>query len=114
MTRHQSPLRNNDRRALGLLIYHALRRAVESFPEDGTPSDQQLQDILIDAISLLPGLGAAPTDRLGKVRLYQFPVGKPLPSGKPIEAQETLLDLQPIMDSLRIVWQDYLRAAFPN
>ena len=102
-----SPLRQNDRRALGLLVFHALRRAVESFPEGSAPSDRELQDVLIDTISLLPGLGAIPTDRLGKVRLYRFPVGTKLPSSGPITAQEVLLDLQPIMDSLRVVWLDY-------
>ena len=96
----------NDKRALGLLVFHALRKAVENFDTDTMPADRDIEEIIIKVITLLPRMGAMQSEIPGKVYLQWLP--------ESIEKQastrtDVLLDIQPIIDSIKTVWCDYIR-----
>lgn len=96
----------NDRRALTLLVFHALRKAVESFDRDAEPKDSQIQEALITVISLLPRMGAVDSDTTGKIYLQWLPSSEEASSK---QHGKELIDIQPVIDSIRVVWQDYVK-----
>ncbi|MCB1175634.1 MAG: hypothetical protein KDK39_18815 [Leptospiraceae bacterium] len=108
-----------ERRVLQYIVFHSLRRALEQINDSELPSEQELEAILIDTISLLPRLGARKGHQSGKIELYWFQANLEITGADPRSSKASgqpdtdpirlLFDIQPAMDSLRIVWQDYLK-----
>ena len=89
-----------DPRALALILFHALRKELEGIDEEQL-DDRRLSAMIIRAVNLLPELEAIPTDRPADIIVETITGDN--------RVSRVRMNIRDAMDSLRVVWRDYLR-----
>lgn len=91
----------NEQRGLALILFHALRSAIEKLEPDANPNDRELRSMVLDALNLLPQLDAQSTAQSSWITLRRLSATS--------RSEPLRLNIQDTIDSLRIVWRDYCR-----
>lgn len=100
------PQVKNDRRGLALILFHALRKAIEELDPDSTPGDSELRAIIIKALNLLPQLDVESTEDSSWILLRRLSADS--------ESEPVRFNVQDTIDSLRVLWQDYCHFNAPD